>query len=106
MYLFNLLHERLRASYITQAPARHGIGLREPIEDERSLGHARQCRNARVWLSVVEDLLVHFVREDEEIVLLSECGDGGELRFVEYSPGGVVRRVDQKDSCLGSPRFA
>ena len=90
--------------HVAQTPARHGIGLREPVEYERPLGHARQRGDARVSLAVVEDLLVHLVREDEQIAFLSERGDGGELRIVEHPAGRVVRRVDQQDARRGSPR--
>jgi hypothetical protein len=44
--------------------------------------------------TVVDDLLVHLVCENEEIVMLRQVGDSRELRFVEDAPGRVVRRID------------
>ena len=87
MHLFDLLDVRLWTGNVAQTPARHGIGLRQPVEYERPLGHARQSGDARVSLAVVEDLLVHLIREDEEITFCANAA------IAASSPSSSTRPV-------------
>ena len=56
--------------------------------------HARQRGEADVLGAVVEEVLVHLVGEDEEVVLDGERGDGLELGEGEDLAGGVGRAVE------------
>ena len=61
-----------RPQNVTQAPARNGISLRERIADNRTLAHARQCREIGVHIGFIDNVLIDFVRNDEGIKFLHD----------------------------------
>ena len=93
-----------RAGDITESPAGHGIRLGETIEDQRSLGHAGQRGDAGVSMAVVEDLLVHLVREDQEIVLPREVRDGGSSASSRTRPVGLLGELMSRMRAAGVHR--
>ena len=78
------------------APAGHGIGLREAVDDDRPLFHARERCDAGRLLSGVEQGVVDIIRDHQQIVLHGQLGNLCH-RFARHDgAGGVVRRVDHQ----------
>jgi len=64
---------------IAETPAGDGEGLGEAGDGDGAFGHAGEGGDAEVLCAFVEEVLVHLVREDEEIVLDGEGGEEFEL---------------------------
>ena len=52
---------------VADAPARHGIGLGEAVDDDSTLLHALQSRNGAAGLSGIEEGVVHLVGNHQEL---------------------------------------
>ena len=97
--LVNLRHsadERLVAERVADAPARHRVGLREAVEEDRALLHAGQRGEADVLLAAVREVAVDLVGDDDEVVLLGEGGDSEEVLARHDGARRVVRVADEQ----------
>src|SRR5439155_22381736 len=95
----HVLGERDRHHAEAQPPARHGVRLREPVEDDRPLLHAREAGD-RDELSLVEEPPVDLVREDGDAVVAGDLGDPRDLLGGEDAAGRILRRVDDDEARL------
>ena len=78
------------------APAGHGIGLRETVDDDGALLHAREGRNAGCFFSGVKQCVVDVVGDHQQVVLHRQLRDLCQ-RFARHDrAGGVVRGVDHQ----------
>ena len=85
-----------RPQNVTQAPARNGISLRERIADNRTLAHARQCREIGVHIGFIDNVLIDFVRNDEGIEFLHDFCNLEEFLTGEYLARGI-RRITENE---------
>ena len=88
--LHHRLDHRLRRAGITDAPARHRVGLGHAVQEDRALFHARQGGQGGMRRGVVGQLAVDFVRQHDEVVLDADCGDLLELLAGIVAPVGLV----------------
>ena len=88
-----------RSSGITNAPARHGIGLGEAVHHHGARLHARQFRNGAELCTGIQQRVIHLVRDDQQIVLFGNGRDGSQLLVGINLAGGIVRRVDHDGLC-------
>ncbi len=85
------LRELGRHDPVPQTPSRHGIGLREAVENDRALQHAGQRGDADV-LALVEHSAIDLVGEHDQIgMLATRRGDQLQIAPREHAPGGIVR---------------
>ena len=98
VHFLDLGDERLGTGHVAETPTRHGVRLGESVEDQCPLGHSRQRGNARVCLAVIEDLLVHLVREDKQVMLVGEIGNRLQLRRIQHAARRVVWRIQEQDA--------
>ena len=78
------------------APAGHGIGLREAVDNDRALLHAREGRNAGGFFPSVEQCVVDVVGDHQQIVLDGQLRDLRHRLARHDGAGGVVRSVDHQ----------
>ena len=88
--------EGLVAERIADAPARHRVGLREAVEENRALLHAGQGGEADVLLAAVRQVAVDLVGDDDEVVLLGKGRDGQEILARHDGACRVVRIADEQ----------
>ena len=79
------------------APSGDRVGLAHAVDEDGAVAHAREGHHRDVLRSVVDDVLVYFVRDGEGVELLAQLGDEFELLSIEDLAGGVAGRV-QNDS--------
>ena len=84
------------AERIADAPARHGVGLGEAVQENRALLHAGQRGKRRVLHAAVGEVAVDFIGDDDEVVLFSEGGDLLKVVLRHDGARRVVRVADQK----------
>ena len=99
-----------RRNDVTDPPARHAVGLRHPIHDDRAFAHAVQRDGRDVRGAVVKNVLVDFVGDRQNVPLLAEPGDDFEFLRDENLAGRIVRRIDNDGfglvvECRGQFRF-
>ena len=90
---------------VTEAPAGHGEGFGEAVEEDGALTHAGEFDDAFVGAAVVEEFAVNFVGEDEEVVFDSEGGDFFEFLRGHDATGGIGGEVENEDAGIGSDDF-
>ena len=78
------------------APAGHGIGLREAVDDDRPLFHPREGRDAGCLFSGVEQGVVDVVGDDQQVVFDGQLRDLRHRLARHDGAGGVVRGVDHQ----------
>ena len=86
--------ELRRRHRVADAPAGDGVGLRDPRDGDRAVGHAGQRRDRRVAVAVVDDVLVDLVGDREQVVLETHLRDRLQLGPREHLAGGIVRAVE------------
>ena len=89
-------YDRLGTRQPAKAPAGHGIGLGETIDDDGALGHPRLGRQAVVHMAVIDDVLVDLVAHHVEIMRGRHMDDGIDLGARQHTPRRVVRAVDHE----------
>ena len=90
------------AAGVTDAEARHREGLRETVEEDRALAHARQ-RGDRDVIAFEGELGVDLVGSDQQVLLDGELGDGLELGAIGGAAGRVGREVQDEQLAAGLP---
>ncbi|MEZ4624414.1 MAG: hypothetical protein R2843_06390 [Thermomicrobiales bacterium] len=78
------------AGHITEPPAGHGVRLGQTVERKRSLPHTGAGGDADVLVAVVDDLLVHLVGVDDQIVLDGDRAECVDLFDRKNAAGRVV----------------
>ena len=78
------------------APAGHGIGLREAVDNDRALLHAWERGNAGCLFSGVEQGVVDVIGDDHQVVLDGQLRDLRHRLARHNGAGGVVRGVDHQ----------
>ena len=86
-------HELGRQDRMAHPPAGHRVGLREAVEDDRALRHARQRRDRDV-LALVDDPAVDLVGQDRDVAVAGDIGDADEVLAREHAARRVCRRVE------------
>ena len=81
---------------VTDAPARHGVGLGKTVEENGALLHAGQGGESGVGKAAIGQIPVNFIRNDDEIVLLGESGNFYEIFFRHHSACRIIRVADEK----------
>jgi len=79
---------------VAETPAGNREGLGEAGDGDGAFGHAGERGDAEVFRAFVEEVLVHLVGEDEEVVLDGEGGEEFELGEGEDLARGVRGRVE------------
>ena len=91
------LDDLLGAGGVADAPAGHGIGLGNAVDDDGLLLDLRaEGGDAAVLFVVVDELFVDLVGDDVEAALHGQIGDGLKLRAAPDAAVGVVGRVDDE----------
>ncbi len=78
------------------APAGHGIGLREAVDNDRALLHAWERGNAGRLFSGVKQCVVDVVGDHQQVVLHGQLRDLRHRLARHNGAGGVVRGVDHQ----------
>ena len=81
---------------VADAPTGHGIGLGEGAEDDGTVAHTRFGRDGTVFEAVIQQAVIGFVGNHQQVVGLGEIGDLAELFLGKNRAGGVVRAVDEQ----------
>src|SRR5208337_998859 len=81
---------------VAHAPAGHGIGLGEAIENNGALLHAGDARNREV-LALEEQAAVDFIREHEDIAVADDFGHLLHVLALHDAAGGVLRGIDDDE---------
>lgn len=95
------LNERRRRAGETDAPTGHGKSLGETVEKDRALFHSRKNGNAGVLGAFVGQLAVDFIREDNEIMTNTDCGDFFEFRRLHRGAGRIRREIQHESAGAG-----
>ena len=89
-----------RPGHVADPEAGHAVGLREPVDGDGPFPHVRQRGEADVLETVVHDLLVQLVGDDDQSRMRPHyVGDGGQGLGLDDPGGGVVGR--DQDQQLG-----
>ena len=67
-------HQLRRSGQIAHAPAAHGIGFGEGLHGNGALLHSRQGGNGDMTVSIVQNLLIGFVCQNQQVMFLTEGG--------------------------------
>ena len=89
---------------VADPPAGNAEGLGIARHGNRALHHPREGGEAQVRTAVVEEVLVDFVGEHEEVVAQGEIRNPLQLRPAIDLPGGIARRVDHDGLCPAGNR--
>src|SRR5438034_7176977 len=89
----DVLDERLREDAVAQPPARHRVGLREAVQDDRALRHAGAVVDGDE-LALVEELPVDLVGQHRNVARRGQRRDALDLRAIEHAARRIRRRVD------------
>ena len=68
MYFFDSVNNFGRCHDIAQSPSCNGIRLGQRITDDCPLSHTRQCRNAGMYMRCIDNMLIHLIRNDINII--------------------------------------
>ena len=99
------LTQRRRSTGIAETPAGHGEGFAEAVEEHGALSHAGVFDDALVLASVVKQLAVDLIGEDEQIVLHGKGGDLFQLLRGHDAAGGIRGEVQRDDLGLRRDGF-
>ncbi len=97
MNLHHRLAQRCRSAGVAKTPAGHGEGLAEAVQQDGALAHPGILDDALVLTSVVKQLAVDLVGEDDQVVLHGQRGDFFQLRFRHDAAGGIRGEVHRQD---------
>jgi hypothetical protein len=89
----NILDQMLRSNQISNSPARSVEQLSSTAYSQRKSRDLRAQRRHASERHVVQ-LIVHFVGQDENLVLDAKVANGLQLGAAEYLAHGVMRRVN------------
>ena len=93
MHFADRIRDRRRSDGPSHAPSGDTVGFRKAIDGDRAIGHAVEARDRDVLGVVVDDVLVNFVGDGDDIELDAEIANQFEFRQGEHFAGGIVRRV-------------
>ena len=103
------LHHRLtqwsRSARIAKAPAGHGKGLAEAVQQDRALTHAGKLHDALVLTAIVQQLAVDLVGEDQQIMLHRQRGDLRQLLMRHDAARRIRGKVQRDDLRLRRDRL-
>ena len=100
--LVHRLCEGERSSHKTDAPTRHGISLRHPIDDGGALLHIGQSRDGSMLAHIV-DMFVNLIGNDKHLRMLAKhFGKTFQFFKTVHRTSGVGRTA--KDDCLRARR--
>ena len=99
--LIDPLRQRLGSGDETDAPARHGVGLADTIDDGRALLHAFAGSDGGVGTDIV-DMLIDFIGDDYDIgVTAQDGGEGFQLGSGIDGARGVGGRAEDEGASVG-----
>ncbi len=84
------------ANGITDAPAGHGVILAHTAEVNRAFGHARQRREHDVMMTGVDQAVVNFVGNDDQVVLFGNARNFQQTAQIHDGAGWVAGEADQQ----------
>src|SRR5712692_9201822 len=90
--------EGLISGNVADPPACHAVSLGESESRDRAVPHIIETRNAHMFATVVENLVVDLVGDGERVMVDAEVPNNSELMTGEDSASGIVWCVD--DDCF------
>src|SRR5579884_584814 len=89
------------SSNVANAPARHGIGLREAIEQDGPLLHTWDTGNADMF-RVIDEATIYFVNSNDQVMLYGESSNSLQLVARDDRSGGIVWVAEEDHLCAWS----
>src|SRR5262249_43169574 len=81
------------------APSGDAVGFGHAVDGDGAVGHSFEAGDGNVARTIVEDVLVDFVGDSEDIEFEAEVADDSEFGASEHFAGGIVGSV--QDDGLG-----
>ena len=82
-----------RSGSITDTPTGHRIGFGKAINNQGPFFHSRQSSKACISPSIKEDVLIHLISQDHQVLLLGQFGQLEQRFSAGYSSRGVAWAV-------------
>ena len=106
MHAAELGAQRLARDAVGDLPAGHVVRLAERRHDEAAREEIRVAHQADVLASVEQDVLVDFVRQQEDVAPVYRRPQAVDVALVPHRAGGIVRRVDDEEPRVRPHRIA
>ena len=88
----DVLSDVLGSGGVTEAPAGHGVALGEAVDGDGDVVELRaEGSHGDVLLTIIDEVLVNFIRDDEDVLFQRDLADGEQLLLGVDGTRGVVR---------------
>ena len=105
--LDEVFHDVLVGADVAHAETRHSEGLRQAVDRQHIILQPFAAGSkAFLHKPVVNEALVRFIRDDEQLVLFHQLADGAQVILIQHAAGGIRRRIDDNQlRLIGNQRL-